>query len=158
MALVRILVDGYSLLHSWQALAPDSPRHAEAARGELIHWLTRYHDAVGTPTTVFFDGANARPGRAAVESTPEVEILYSRLGQTADQMIERAAHRLVAFGEVLVVTDDRAERETVHALGGKTSSCADFIYTVEQALTDLAKDIHNLNRREQFQFHRSPLP
>ena len=42
-----------------------------------------------------------------------VEVLFSRAGQTADEMIERAAHRFQDYGEVLVVTDDHAERDTV---------------------------------------------
>jgi hypothetical protein len=56
MALARILVDGYSLLHNWLELAPGQPRHSARAREELIHVLTRYHDATGTPVTIFFDG------------------------------------------------------------------------------------------------------
>ena len=64
MALVRILVDGYSLLHNWPELAPGKPRHSAAAREELIHWLTRYHDATGTPITIFFVDGARRPGRA----------------------------------------------------------------------------------------------
>src|SRR6185369_17705002 len=77
MSLVRILVDGYSLLHSWPELAPGQPRHAAAARDELIHRLTLYRDAIGTPITIFFDGANADNRLSTVESTPEMEILYS---------------------------------------------------------------------------------
>ena len=157
MALARILIDGYSLLHNWLELAPGAPRHSESARDELIHWLTRYYDATGTPLTIFFDRAKVAAGKPSVESTPQVEILFSRAGQTADQMIERTAHRFVAYGEVLAVTDDRAERETVQAMGGLTSSCENFIRTVQQALTDLQEDIQNLNRRERFQFSRSPL-
>jgi hypothetical protein len=60
MALARILVDGYSLLHNWPELAPGRPRHSARAREELVHVLTRYHDATGTPVTVFFDGSRAR--------------------------------------------------------------------------------------------------
>src|SRR5512137_2315260 len=100
MPLARILVDGYSLLHNWLELAPGTPRHSASARDELLHWLTRYHDAAGVPITVFFDGANVSSGKPAVESARGIEILYSRAGQTADQMIERTAHRMVAFGEV----------------------------------------------------------
>ena len=47
MALVRILVDGYSLLHSWPELAPGEARHSAAARDELVHHLQLYSDAVG---------------------------------------------------------------------------------------------------------------
>jgi predicted RNA-binding protein with PIN domain len=152
MALVRILVDGYSLLHSWSELARGRPRHSAAAREELIHWLTRYQDTVGTPITIFFDGAGAPNGTPAALSTPEVEVLYSRAGQTADQMIERAAHRFGSYGEVMAVTDDRAERETVMSLGGLASSCANFIQSVESALVEQADDIKHHNRRERHRF------
>jgi predicted RNA-binding protein with PIN domain len=52
MALVRILIDGYSLLHNWPQLAPRMARHSAVARNELIHVLTQYRDAIGTPITV----------------------------------------------------------------------------------------------------------
>src|SRR5437899_1697058 len=122
MALVRILVDGYSLLHAWQELAPGKPRFSAAAREELINRLTQYFDASGTPVTVVFDGASGGRGSAPFPSTPEVEIVYSRSGQSADQIIERVAHRLSGYGEVLVVTDDFAERDTVSSVGGMLSS------------------------------------
>jgi predicted RNA-binding protein with PIN domain len=155
MALVRILVDGYSLLHNWPELAPRKPRHSAAARDELVHRLTLYRDAIGTPITVVFDGANADIRLSTVESTPEMEILYSRPGQTADDLIERAAHRLSAYGEVLVVTDDFAERDTVIALGGMASSCLNFIQTVESALAELNDEIKTHNRKERNRFKRS---
>jgi predicted RNA-binding protein with PIN domain len=62
MALVRILVDGYSLLHSWPELAPGEPRHSAAARDELVHHLQLYSDAIAMPLTVVFDGAGAKDG------------------------------------------------------------------------------------------------
>ena len=65
MALVRILVDGYSLLHNWPELAPGRARHSAAARDELIRRLTLYQDATGTPVTIFFDGAGLRDRQAA---------------------------------------------------------------------------------------------
>jgi predicted RNA-binding protein with PIN domain len=154
MALVRILIDGYSLLHNWPQLAPGCPRHSQAARDELIQRLTLYQDAIGTPITVFFDGAGAPEGTPAAHSTPEMEVLYSRAGQTADDLIERAAHRFQDYGEVLAVTDDHAERDTVISLGGMASSCWNFIQTVESTLADLAGDIKDHNRKERHKFQR----
>ena len=152
MALVRILVDGYSLLHAWPELAPAVARHTMAARDELIHVLTQYGDALGTPITVFFDGAGAPKGIAAQPSTPAMEILYSRNGQTADDLIERAAYRFKAYGEVLVVTDDFAERDTVIGFGGLASSCATFIAQVKGALDELETDVKHHNRKERQRF------
>jgi predicted RNA-binding protein with PIN domain len=154
MALVRILVDGYSLLHRWPELANGWPRHSAAAREELIRRLTLYQDAIGTPITVFFDGGGAPTGTPAALSTREMEVLYSRRGKTADQMIERAVHRFSAYGEVLAVTDDHAEQETVLTLGGGVSSCGNFILAVQSTLGELSDDIQQHNRRERHKYQR----
>jgi predicted RNA-binding protein with PIN domain len=154
MALVRILVDGYSLLHNWPALAPGKARHSEDARNELIHVLTLYQDACGIPITIVFDGAGPRAS-SEFPSKPELEILYSRAGQTADQIIERVTHRMQPFGEVLAVTDDYAERDTVAYHGGMASSCSNFIETVERALQDQERDIVRINRKQRAAF-KSP--
>lgn len=148
MALARILIDGYSLLHSWPELAPREPRHSAGARDELLHVLRLYSDAVGTPVTVVFDGSGNRGTRQETDSTPQVEVLFSKVGQTADQIIERVTHRMKPFGEVLAVTDDHAERDTVIAMGGFASSCANFILTVENALGDLERDVQRYNSAE----------
>ncbi len=155
MALVRILVDGYSLLHSWPELAAGRARHSAAAREELIRRLTLYQDACGMPVTVVFDGAGAPSGTPAAASRREMEVLYSRRGKTADQVIERAVHRFAAFGEVLVVTDDNAERDTVLSLGGSTSSCWNFIQEVENVLAEQSDELRHYNRRERHRFNRS---
>lgn len=155
MALVRILVDGYSLLHGWPEIAPDKPRHSAAAREELIRKLTLYRDATGTPLTIVFDGTYSDNVRTSnTESTPDVEVLYSRAGQTADDIIERVAHRMKPYGEVLAVTDDFAERDTVIAMGGMASSCFNFIQTVESALAELQDDLKTYNRDERARFKR----
>ncbi len=154
MALVRILVDGYSLLHNWPELAPGRARHSMAARDELIAMLTQYQDAIGTPMTVVFDGGGAPKGTTAARSTPEMEVLYSKAGQTADDIIERVTHRLLRYGEVLVVTDDHAERDTVISLGATTAACDLFITQIHHAIKELRLDLGRLNEREQRAFKR----
>jgi predicted RNA-binding protein with PIN domain len=152
MALARILIDGYSLLHNWPQLAPGRPRHSAEARDELIRRLTLYQDAIGTPITIVFDGAGPRGGKTERTPTPELEVLYSRTGQTADDIIERVAVRLQPFGEVLAVTDDYAERDTVFFHGGMASSCLNFIEDVENVLKQQEKDIARHNRTERSRF------
>ncbi len=155
MALVRILVDGYSLLHSWPELAPGRPRFSATARDELVHLMRLYSDAVKIPVTIVFDGGGHRGAKGETQSTPEVEILYSKAGQTADQIIERVTHRMKDFGEVLAVTNDHAERDTVIALGGFASSCDSFIETVQRALSDLEREVKHYNSAEKRRYNRS---
>ena len=155
MALVRILVDGYSLLHSWPELAEGSPRHSEAARDALVEMLTHYQDACGTPVTIFFDGRGRRKMKPKNQGGKSVEVLFSTAGQTADDLIERAAHRFQPYGEVLVVTDDFAERDTVSNFGGSVAGCENFIRLIQIALADLSESLNNHNRAERNRFHRA---
>lgn len=155
MALVRILIDGYSLLHNWPELARGKARHSAAAREELITVLTHYQDASGTPITIFFDGSGAPAGVPKNDSTPALEVLFSKSGQTADDMIERAAHRFQPYGEVMAVTNDNAERATVIAMNGTVASCENFILMVKGTLTDLAEDVRQHNRTEQNRYKKA---
>jgi len=155
MALIRILIDGYSLLHTWPELAAGAPRHSERARDALADLLQQYQDACGTPITIFFDGQGARRSRPKNQGGNAVEILFSGGGQTADDLIERAAHRFQDYGEVLVVTDDFAERDTVSASGALVASCANFIGMIDEALTQLQESLNRHNRASRNSFRRS---
>jgi len=154
MALIRILIDGYSLLHCWPELAAGAPRHSERARDALVDLLQHYQDAAGTPVTVFFDGQGARRGRPASQGDHAVEVLFSGGGRTADDLIERAAHRFQDYGEVLVVTDDFAERDTVNAAGALVASCANFIGMVDEALSRMQDSLNRHNRAARNSFRR----
>ena len=74
--------------------------------------------------------------------------------QTADDMIERAAHRVQDYGEVLVVTNDRAERDTVSGFGGSVSSCDNFIRMIGGVLMELQDELKIHNRTERNRFNR----
>jgi predicted RNA-binding protein with PIN domain len=153
--LVRILVDGYSLLHAWPDLARGKARYSAAARGELIQQLRQYGDAISTPITVVFDGAGPAPNIGIeAPSTPEMEILYSKSGQTADDIIERVTARLVKYGEVLVVSNDFAERDTVASFGGSVCSCDHFIRTMQGAVGDFRKELQRRNQTELKRFRK----
>lgn len=155
MGLVRILVDGYSLLHSWPEVAPGWARHSEAARDELMRVLTLFQDADGTPVTVVFDGQGTKKGTPHPSSTRDLEVLFSGDGRTADDLIERAACRFRPYGEVLVVTNDRAERDTVTSFGGSVASCMNFIGMVNAALGGFDEHLRRHNRSERTRFRGS---
>jgi predicted RNA-binding protein with PIN domain len=143
------LVDGYSLLHSWPELARGKARYSSAARTELTNILRHYGDAISTAITVVFDGiGQAAQAAREVPSTPEMEVIYSKAGQTADDIIERVTSRLVSYGEVLVVSNDIAERDTVVSVGGNCCSCEHFIRQIETELADFQKALDRHNRSE----------
>ena len=154
MSVVRILVDGYSLLHAWRDLAPEAPRHSARAREALIRVLTQYADSVGTPVTLFFDGAGAPKDVPKNISSDSLEVVFSRDSKTADDLIERTAYRLKPYGEALAVTNDFAERDTVMSMGGLAQSCEDFISDIDHTLKERDDFVKAYNRREANRFKR----
>jgi hypothetical protein len=154
MATVRILVDGYSLLHAWPELVPDAPRHSATAREALIRVLTQYADSIGTPVTLFFDGAGASKETPEAISPNPLEVVFSRKGKTADDLIERVAYRLKPHGEALAVTNDYAERDTVISMGGMAQSCEDFVQDVDRVLREREAFVKKHNRRESNRYKR----
>ncbi len=154
MPLVRILIDGFSLLHRWPSLCAGRAPHSAAAREALINKITHYRDAIGTPITIFFDGQGAPAGTLKAASSRQVEVIYSPPGKTADDLIERVAFRIKEYGHVLVVTDDLAERDTVMASGAWFSSCGNFIAQVEAELGEMGVDLKSHNRRENERYRR----
>jgi len=155
MGIVRVLVDGYSLLHHWPNLAPGRERHSFYARDALVAVLTQYQDSSGTPVTVIFDGGGAPPDTPKNETAKGgIEVLFSKKGQTADQIIERVAHLMKPYGEVLAVTNDYAERETVISLGGSACSCENFVEMRGDTVGDMQMDVAAHNKRERQGYRR----
>lgn len=154
MGWIRILIDGYSVLHRCSDIAPDHPRHSAAARDELIQRLNRYQDAAQTPVTIVFDGNHPAGNIVGEPSSPGLEVLYSPQGKTADDLIERATHRFLEYGEVLVVTDDYAEQNTVASLGGSVLNSHAFMLEVQATLASFQDDLNRLNSRENRSFKR----
>jgi len=154
MGILRILVDGYSLLHAWPELAVGRPRHSAEARDELVRILTQYGDSVETPVTVFFDGGGAPKGTPKEPSEPNMEIIYSPSGKTADDVIERVAYKMTQLGEVLVITNDHAERDIVTAFGAMARSCEEFILDADAALSQLSDSVKRHNRREERRYNK----
>ncbi|MCS1412286.1 MAG: hypothetical protein M2R45_05492 [Verrucomicrobia subdivision 3 bacterium] len=154
MGWVRILVDGYSVLHQCLEIAPGQPRHGVVARDELVRLLAQYQDVMGIPITVVFDGNNAS-GKVCEEwSTWGLEVLYSPRGKTADDIIERVTHRFLEYGDVLVATDDYAEQNTVVSLGGSVSGVRAFMQEAEKRWAGFQDKLKRLNQREQRSFKR----
>jgi predicted RNA-binding protein with PIN domain len=81
-------------------------------------------------------------------------VLFSKKGQTADQIIERVAHLMKPYGEVMAVTNDFAERETVISLGSVACSCENFVQMMGDTAGDMQGDMAVRNKRERKGFKR----
>ena len=95
-------------------------RRTSLAREALIKQLRDYQDWSGTQVVVVFDG---RGSKVSHEAEPgEIQIFYSRAGQTADSIIERLASKYAGRFRLMVATGDYLEQETASASGAETLS------------------------------------
>jgi predicted RNA-binding protein with PIN domain len=110
-----LIVDGHSVIFAWPELRALHARRTALARDELVKRLRDYQDWTGVRVVVVFDGTGS-----AIDATAaphEVQVFYSRKGQTADSVIERLAGKYARRFRLLVVTDDYLEQQTAAACG-----------------------------------------
>lgn len=115
-----LIVDGHSVIFAWPELRALHERRSSLGREALIKQLRHYQDWTGVHVAVVFDG---RGSKVSELSDPgEIQIFYSRAGQTADAVIERLAAKYAADSDLIVATSDSMERQTVMALGAECVS------------------------------------
>ena len=112
-----LLVDGHSIIFAWPELRRLHERRASLAREALIKQLRDYQDWTGVRVVIAFDGK--APNISAISDPGDVQIFYSRSGQTADTIIERIASKYAEKFKLMVATSDSMEAETIHACGAQ---------------------------------------
>ena len=112
-----LLVDGHSIIFAWPELRRLHERRASLAREALIKQLRDYQDWTGVRVVIAFDGK--APNISAISDPGDVQIFYSRSGQTADTIIERLASKYAEKFKLMVATSDSMEAETIHACGAQ---------------------------------------
>jgi uncharacterized protein len=125
-----LLVDGHSIIFAWPELRRLHQRRTSLARDALVRQLRDFQDWSGTHVVVVFDG---RGSAVSQQTEPgEIQIFYSRVGQTADSIIERLASKYAERYRLTVATGDYLEQETASASGAETLS--------PEGLRDLLRD------------------
>jgi uncharacterized protein len=115
-----LIVDGHSVIFAWPELRALHSRRTASARERLTRILTEYQDFTGTQVVLVFDGKGAT---VTQETEPGgIQVFYSNLGHTADDLIERLAAKYGNLYSLTVATSDLLEQQTAIAFG---ADCVD---------------------------------
>jgi predicted RNA-binding protein with PIN domain len=122
---MHIIIDGYNLIRQSDSLRRLERLSLEGGRSELIRRMAGYRRLRGHKVTVVFDGWMT--GAAQEERSREdgVYIVYSRRGETADEVIKRMA-RAERGSEIIVVSSDREVADSAVRAGGVAISSPEF--------------------------------
>ncbi len=122
---MHIIIDGYNLIRQSDSLKRLERFSLEEGRVGLIKRVAGYKKLKTHKITVVFDGwmnGSAREERLREDG---VYIVYSRRGETADEVIKRMA-MAGRGGEIIVVTSDRDVADSAVKAGGVAISSPEF--------------------------------
>jgi len=112
-----ILIDGYNLIRQSDTLRRYERKTLEAGRNALIARLAEYGNRKPHQIIIVFDGIQNGWAEEGRDREGKINIIYSRHGERADDVIKRIAAQ--TSGEVIVVSSDR-EISSYATLLGKT--------------------------------------
>src|SRR6185503_6546752 len=122
---LHVIVDGYNLLALTGRIGAGTSLHSEAARESFLHDLASYRQRKSHAITVVFDGWQQGWGTEQREHRLGLEIIFSRRGEKADQVIQRLA---AEFGSACaVVSSDREIGDFVRSQGAFVMKAQEFV-------------------------------
>lgn len=121
---LSILIDGYNLLGSLGKRTSERLTDGANAREALIHRLSLYSQCKGHPVTVVFDAWREPTGLEHHEHRPGVQVVFTKRGERADQVIQRLARE---YGrDCAVVSSDLEIIQTAKSHGAFVMKSHEF--------------------------------
>jgi len=102
---MHLIIDGYNLLHVRRSIFRLDPTDLERERDRLIGELSVYRRQRSCQITVVFDGWQGGWASETREVRKGIELIFSKLGEKADEVIKRLVREKGAGS--IVITSDR---------------------------------------------------
>lgn len=128
-----LLVDGYNIINAWPNLRRISKDSLEDARDALIEILRDYQGYKGIKVIIVFDAHLIEGGTEIHEYYGDVEVVYTKEGEIADQYIERWVNHMGRDYNVKVATSDYVEQTIVLSRGATRMSARELYMEVKVA-------------------------
>jgi predicted RNA-binding protein with PIN domain len=119
-----IIIDGYNLIRQSDILRRYERRSLEEGRRALIAKLAEYEKKKAHKITVVFDGGEGGWADEGRDREGKINIIYSRHGERADDVIKRMAADTME--ETVVVSSDREISSYVAQLGKTPLASPEF--------------------------------
>jgi uncharacterized protein len=144
---MHLLIDGYNLLHVGRSLVRMSATDLQRERDELIGQLAAYRRMKSCEITVVFDGWQGGWISEKRERRMGMEIIFSRLGERADEVIKRLVKE--KGSGVVVITSDREVARFSEKLSVTTIPSAQFKERLEISPVKAEKDAEDYDKDEE---------
>ena len=129
-----IIVDGYNLIFAWDELKKLAADRLDLARGRLMDMLSNYCGFTKAKLVLVFDGFRTPGNPGSREDYHNINVAFTKDGETGDAYIERFADEIGKNYSVRVVTSDNLIRLSALRSGVLRCSSGEFKNEVEWVL------------------------
>ena len=121
-----LLIDGYNVIFSNQELKELALEHMDAAAGKLMDIVCNYQGYRGCKVLLVFDAYRVQGHSTEIINYHNIQVVYTKEAETADQFIEKFAHENAQKYRITVATSDGVEQIIIRSKGCQLLSARDF--------------------------------
>ncbi|HSP22775.1 MAG TPA: NYN domain-containing protein [Planococcus sp. (in: firmicutes)] len=145
-----LLVDGYNIIGDWPELQKLKKDSLADARDRLVERMAEYQSYKGWRVIIIFD-AHLVPGIEAKDRRRDIEVIFTRESETADERIEKLADTLSnRRDQVYVATSDMTEQRVIFGKGALRISARELEIETEEIQRDITKKVKEIQEQRAF--------
>ena len=137
-----IIVDGYNIIFAWEDLAQQARSDLDAARRKLCDILSSFAGFTKCRLVVVFDGYKQKGNPGEKSQFHNIQVVYTKEGETADAYIEALAHEIGSNYAVRVASSDALVQLSSFGSGVLRMSARELRLEVDAAHKEMGKHFH----------------
>ena len=132
-----LIVDGYNVIFAWEELAEQARYDLDAARRRLCDIMSSYAGFTKCRTVVVFDGYKQKGNPGEKRQFHNIQVVYTKEGETADAYIEALVYETGGSYAVRVATSDALVQLSSFHSGALRVSARELKLEVEAAQKEM---------------------
>jgi uncharacterized protein len=143
-----LLVDGYNIIGAWPELKDLKIKDLPAARDRLVELMAEYQGYTGYRVIVIFDAQYVQ-GIAKKYRNHQVEVIFTKENETADERIEKMAIQLSnRKTQVHVATSDFTEQWAIFGQGALRKSARELMIEMNVLSKKIEKRVQRIQEKK----------
>ncbi len=134
-----IIADGYNIIFAWEDLAEQARSDLDAARRRLCDILSSFAGYTKCRLVVVFDGYKQKGNPGEKSQFHNIQVVYTKEGETADAYIEALAHEIGSNYAVRVASSDALVQLSSFGSGVLRMSARELRMEVDAAHKEMGK-------------------
>ena len=128
-----VIVDGYNIIFAWEDLNAQAKHDLDAARRQLCDALSNYAGFTNCRVVVVFDGYKQKGNPGQKSQFHNIQVVFTKEGETADAYIEALADQIGSNYAVRVASSDALVQLSSFRSGVLRMSARELREEVERA-------------------------